>query len=142
MCAGAATTSRSAGAENYMRYIAIRDSVELLDTGGYMKYIAERLRSHVLFSNGKVVDLKQMMNKVSAHPGSGLDAGLLPTPVRGVPRRKAPPHIHLMVWSATPAQGYLTTQGIEKIRSKLTIEENVGGYLLWQHHPVRQTDSA
>lgn len=68
MCAGAATTSRSAGAENYMRYIAIRDSVELLDTGGYMKYIAERLRSHVLFSNGKVVGLKQMMNKVSAHP--------------------------------------------------------------------------
>jgi hypothetical protein len=30
------------------------------------------------------------------------------------------PHIHLMVWSADPKQGYLTEQGIETMRSKLT----------------------
>ena len=30
------------------------------------------------------------------------------------------PHIHMMVWSADPAQGYLTAQGIETMRSKLT----------------------
>lgn len=29
------------------------------------------------------------------------------------------PHIHMMVWSADPAQGYLTEQGIETMRSKL-----------------------
>ena len=30
------------------------------------------------------------------------------------------PHIHMMVWSADPMQGYLTEQGIETMRSKLT----------------------
>lgn len=30
------------------------------------------------------------------------------------------PHIHMMVWSADPKQGYLTEQGIETMRSKLT----------------------
>lgn len=30
------------------------------------------------------------------------------------------PHIHMMVWSADPKRGYLTEQGIEKMRSKLT----------------------
>lgn len=30
------------------------------------------------------------------------------------------PHIHLMVWSADPKQGYLTENGIEQMRSKLT----------------------
>ena len=30
------------------------------------------------------------------------------------------PHIHLMVWSADPKQGYLTEKGIEAMRSKLT----------------------
>jgi len=32
------------------------------------------------------------------------------------------PHIHMMVWSADPKQGYLTEKGIEKMRSKLTNE--------------------
>ncbi len=32
------------------------------------------------------------------------------------------PHVHMMVWSADPKQGYLTEQGIEKMRSKLTNE--------------------
>ena len=30
------------------------------------------------------------------------------------------PHIHLMVWSADPKQGYLTEKGIEQMRSELT----------------------
>ncbi len=33
---------------------------------------------------------------------------------------KQHPHIHMMVWSADPKQGYLTEQGIETMRSKLT----------------------
>jgi len=32
------------------------------------------------------------------------------------------PHIHMMVWSADPKQGYLTEKGIETMRSKLTNE--------------------
>lgn len=30
------------------------------------------------------------------------------------------PHVHMMAWSDDPKQGYLTTDGIEQIRSKLT----------------------
>ena len=30
------------------------------------------------------------------------------------------PHIHMMVWSADPKQGYLTEKGIEQMRSKLS----------------------
>ena len=32
------------------------------------------------------------------------------------------PHIHLMVWSADPKEGYLTEKGIEKMRSQLSNE--------------------
>ena len=32
------------------------------------------------------------------------------------------PHIHMMVWSADPKQGYLTEKGIEKMRSHLSNE--------------------
>ena len=32
------------------------------------------------------------------------------------------PHIHMMVWSADPKQGYLTEKGIEKMRSQLSNE--------------------
>ena len=32
------------------------------------------------------------------------------------------PHIHMMVWSADPKQGFLTEQGIEKMRSRLSNE--------------------
>ena len=32
------------------------------------------------------------------------------------------PHIHMMVWSADPQQGYLTEKGIEKMRSQLSNE--------------------
>ena len=30
------------------------------------------------------------------------------------------PHVHMVVWSTEPKQGYLTTPGIEKLRSQLT----------------------
>ena len=30
------------------------------------------------------------------------------------------PHIHMMVWSKVPKQGYLTERGIEQMRSQLT----------------------
>ena len=32
------------------------------------------------------------------------------------------PHIHMMIWSADPKQGYLTEKGIEKMRSQLSNE--------------------
>ena len=32
------------------------------------------------------------------------------------------PHIHMMVWSADPKQGFLTEKGIEKMRSRLSNE--------------------
>lgn len=36
--------------------------------------------------------------------------------------KKHHPHIHLMVWSADPKQGYLTEKGIEQMRSQLSNE--------------------
>lgn len=30
------------------------------------------------------------------------------------------PHIHMLVWSEDPKQGYLTEKGIEQMRSQLT----------------------
>lgn len=60
------------GAESYMNYIATRDGVEVLSGGGqsegqtgkqYMRYIAERPRSHGLFSNSPNVSLKKPWRK-------------------------------------------------------------------------------
>lgn len=65
------------GAESYMNYIATRDGVEVLSGGGqsegqtgkqYMRYIAERPRSHGLFSNSPNVSLKETVEEVSDHP--------------------------------------------------------------------------
>ncbi len=61
------------GAGNYAKYIATRDGVEIVagdeQTGDkYMKYIAERPRSHGLFSAEPVTDLEKTMAEVSAHP--------------------------------------------------------------------------
>ena len=57
------------GAGNYAEYIATRDGVELLNRSGqYMEYIAERPRSHGLFSNTESVDLEMTMKEVSNHP--------------------------------------------------------------------------
>lgn len=61
-------------AVDYMNYIATRDGVELLgndtvhqESDKYMKYIAERPRSHGLFSSGENADLDKAMKEVSSH---------------------------------------------------------------------------
>jgi len=61
------------GAGNYARYIATRDGVETVTEDGqtgdrYIKYIAERPRSHGLFSNDRSTDLEKTMKEVSSHP--------------------------------------------------------------------------
>lgn len=59
------------GAGNYAEYIATRDGVALINSGGqYMEYIAERPRSHGLFSNAKNTDLEKTMREVSSHTAS------------------------------------------------------------------------
>lgn len=126
----------------------------------YMKYIAQRPRSHGLFSAERSTDLEKTMAEVSAHPAPvwtfiyslkredaarlGYDsaeswrrlltahqvelAEAMKIPPRDFRWRAAfhdekhHPHIHMMVWSADPQQGYLTEKGIEKMRSKLTNE--------------------
>ena len=147
------------GAGNYAEYIGTRDGVELLNAGDqYLKYIAERPRSHGLFSNVQNTDLEKTMQEVNNHPAPvwtfiyslkredavrlGYDSAeswrklLLAHQTELAEAMKIPPnqfrwcaafhdekhhpHIHLMVWSANPKQGYLTEQGIEMMRSKLT----------------------
>lgn len=126
----------------------------------YMKYIAERPRSHGLFSAEPVTDLERTMEEVSSHPAPvwtfiyslkredaarlGYDSAeswrrlLTAHQVELAEAMKIPPkdlrwcaafhdekhhpHVHMMVWSADPKQGYLTGKGIEKMRSKLTNE--------------------
>ncbi|MDO5595009.1 MAG: MobP3 family relaxase, partial [Eubacteriales bacterium] len=133
--------------------------VELLNAGDqYLKYIAERPRSHGLFSNSQNTSLDDTMKEVSSHPAPvwtfiyslkredaarlGYDSAeswrklLLAHQTELAEAMKIPPnqfrwcaafhdekhhpHIHMMVWSADPKQGYLTEQGIETMRSKLT----------------------
>ena len=147
------------GAGSYAEYIATRDGVELLDRSGqYMEYIAERPRSHGLFSNVQNTDLEKTMQEVNDHPAPvwtfiyslrredavrlGYNSAeswrklLLARQTELANAMKIPPsqfrwcaafhdekhhpHIHMMVWSADPKQGYLTEQGIETMRSKLT----------------------
>ena len=147
------------GAGHYAEYIGTRDGVELLNAGDqYLKYIAERPRSHGLFSNSQNTSLDDTMKEVSSHPAPvwtfiyslkredaarlGYDSAeswrklLLAHQTELAEAMKIPPnqfrwcaafhdekhhpHIHMMVWSADPKQGYLTEQGIETMRSKLT----------------------
>jgi len=155
----------SGGAGNYAKYIATRDGVEMVTedvqaSDRYMKYIAERPRSHGLFSAEQSTDLEKTMAEVSAHSApvwtfiyslKREDAARLGYASAESWRRlitahqvelaeamkippkdfrwcaafhdeKHHPHIHMMVWSADPKQGYLTEKGIEKMRSKLTNE--------------------
>jgi len=155
----------SGGAGNYTKYIATRDGVEMVtedvQTGDrYMKYIAERPRSHGLFSAEPMTDLEKTMAEVSSHPAPvwtfiyslkredaarlGYDSAKswrrlitahqveLAEAMKIPPKdfrwcaafhdEKHHPHVHMMVWSADPKQGYLTEKGIEKMRSKLTNE--------------------
>ena len=59
------------GGGHYAEYIATRDGVELMEptAGGYLEYMAERPRSHGLFSADGAVDLEQTMEKINAHAG-------------------------------------------------------------------------
>ena len=57
------------GAGNYAEYIATRDGVELLNRSGqYMEYIANRPRSHGLFSNVQNTNLEETMQEVNVYP--------------------------------------------------------------------------
>lgn len=61
---------------HYAEYIATREGVELMDAqypshegSGYLEYMAERPRSHGLFSADGAADLEQTMEKINAHAG-------------------------------------------------------------------------
>lgn len=149
------------GGEQYVKYIATRDGVERIEStagGGYLEYMAERPRSHGLFSADGTDDLAEMMKEISSHNAPvwtfiyslrrkdavrlGYDTGeswrrlLLAHQTELAAAMKIPPgdfrwcaafhdekhhpHIHMMVWSRDPKQGYLTEKGIEKMRSELS----------------------
>ena len=149
-----------AGGGHYAEYIATRDGVELLEpgAGGYLEYMAERPRSHGLFSADGAADLEQTTEENRAHTGPvwtfiyslkredaarlGYENGeswrklLLAHQAELAAAMKIPPssfrwraafhdekhhpHIHMMIWSADPRQGYLTEKGIEQMRAQLS----------------------
>ena len=149
------------GGEQYVKYIATRDGVERIEStagGGYLEYMAERPRSHGLFSADGTADLAEMMKEISSHNAPvwtfiyslkredahrlGYENSeswrrlLLAHQTELATAMKIPPssfrwcaafhdekhhpHIHMMVWSRDPKQGYLTEKGIEKMRSELS----------------------
>ena len=148
------------GGGHYAEYIATRDGVEELKPGGYLAYMAERPRSHGLFSADGLADLEKTMDEINGHTGPawtfiyslkredavrlGYDSAeswrklLLAHQAELAQAMKIPPkdfrwraafhdekhhpHIHMMVWSADPKQGYLPEKGIEKMRSQLSNE--------------------
>ena len=59
------------GGGHYAKYIATRDGVEEMEpeAGGYLEYMAERPRSHGLFSADSPADLEQTMEEINAHAG-------------------------------------------------------------------------
>ena len=61
------------GAKNYMSYIATRDGVEIISDRSqgeqYLSYIAQRPRSHGLFSDVDDVDLNGTMKEIQSHDG-------------------------------------------------------------------------
>ena len=60
------------GSGHYAQYIATREGVELLEaprTGGYLEYMAERPRSHGLFSANGPADLEKSMAEINGHAG-------------------------------------------------------------------------
>ena len=155
------------GGGHYAQYIATREGVELIETpypshdgGGYLSYMAERPRSHGLFSADGPADLEKSMEEINGHAGPvwtfiyslkredaarlGYESGeswrklLLAHQTELVQAMKISPqnfrwraafhdekhhpHIHMMVWSADPKEGYLTQKGIEQVRSQLSNE--------------------
>ena len=57
------------GAGGYVKYIGTRDGVELMPSG-YMEYMAERPRSHGLFSDEDQVNLDAAMQELNKYPGN------------------------------------------------------------------------
>lgn len=64
------------GGGHYARYIATREGVELAEApqlshpgGGYLDYMAQRPRSHGLFSADGPADLEKTMEEINAHTG-------------------------------------------------------------------------
>ena len=57
------------GGGHYAEYIATRDGVEELKPGGYLEYMAERPRSHGLFSADGSADLEKTMDEINGHTG-------------------------------------------------------------------------
>ena len=155
------------GGGHYAEYIATREGVELLDaplpshqSSGYLEYMAERPRSHGLFSAKGPTDLEKTMEEINNHTGpvwtfvyslkredahrlgyenseswkklllthqTELAQAMKISPVSfrwcaAFHDEKHHPHIHMMVWSADPKQGYLTEKGIENMRSQLSNE--------------------
>ena len=155
------------GGGHYAEYIATREGVELIeapssshDGGGYLEYMAQRPRSHGLFSADGPADLEKTMEEINGHIGpvwtfvyslKREDAHRLgyenseswrklllahqtelaqamkisPNNFRWCAAfhdEKHHPHIHMMVWSTDPKQGYLTEKGIEQMRSQLSNE--------------------
>ena len=153
------------GGGHYAEYIATREGVELIeasqpshDGSGYLEYMAERLRSHGLFSADGPADLEKTVEEISGHTGPvwtfiwslrredaarlGYETSEswrklllahqteLAQAMKISPKNfrwraafhdeKHHPHVHVMVWSADPKRGFLTEQGIEKMRSQLS----------------------
>ena len=57
------------GPGGYLKYIGTREGVELLPSG-YMEYMAERPRSHGLFSDEDAVDMNAAMKELNEYPGN------------------------------------------------------------------------
>ena len=59
------------GGGHYAEYIATRDGVEVMEpaAGGYLEYMAQRPRSHGLFSADGPADPEQTMEEINAHAG-------------------------------------------------------------------------
>ena len=154
------------GGGHYAEYIATREGVELLESppphqrSGYLEYMAERPRSHGLFSADGPANQEKTMEEINGHTGPvwtfvyslkredahrlGYENSeswrrlLLAHQTELATAMKIPPsnfrwcaafhdekhhpHIHMMVWSTDPKQGYLTEKGIEQMRSKLSNE--------------------
>ena len=153
------------GGGTYARYIATREGVELTEApqpshqgSGYLDYMAQRPRSHGLFSSDGPADLEKTMEEINTHTGPvwtfvyslqredahrlGYENGeswrrlllahqtelaaamkILSSSFRWCAAfhdEKHHPHIHMMVWSADPKQGYLTEKGIEQMRPQLS----------------------
>lgn len=156
-------TNHAARLKNYVGYIATREGVEVpspqsKQAENYLDYIANRPRSHGLFSGSEEsLVLSRIAKEVSEHPGTvwmpiislkredaarlGYDnaeswkALLNSYAMEMAQHMKIPweqfrwyaayhdaethPHIHMVCYSKDPSKGFLTKQGIAKIKSDL-----------------------